>query len=257
MAAKSDKYLLEQDWVLEWKRLFKTLSRDNKTKSKTRVSHKPRTKLLVNCPCCSSQVYAPEQQGLHNLQLQLQVAHEAMYVKNNRVSPLVVYSENVFLWVQKPYPWRYWACDTCLTTGRAQLADFETAFVLNSRTYGQIRPYFYFDQTINCRTCRKDFVYTKAQQRWAHETYVIEYEARLNNCYACRKKQNRQLWLEKTTQEAITLARAEPTFENLHKASQMLIKNADPRALYYLRRAKNKAPSFDERAKLELQIKLS
>ena len=258
MAAKSDKHLLEEAWVLEWRKLYRRIAKQKLQDFKPKLTKKQEVLYLNACPCCHNEVYVFRQKGLQNLDRNFIKATKALSELEGTTRLWFSYTQgHIFELTRRSWRWQDWVCDDCLTSETAEVADFENAFLLNIQKYGQIRPYFYFDHTQKCSTCQKEFVYTKSQQRWAHETFVIEYEARLNDCFDCRKKKNHQLWLEKTTQEAVTLARAEPTFENLFKASQILLGNADPRALDYLRRAKNKAPSLKERQKLEQQIRIS
>ncbi len=254
MPAKSERHLLEAAWIPTWQVLFRQRMKTPQQKS-PKPKGKAREKYLLNCPCCGSQVYLLEQNALWHLQWQLQSAIDALKAQGNPTSSYFYYLNNdLFSWTQHPHPWREWVCDDCIATRRAEVANFEILFILNLHNYGQRRPYFYFDQTQTCITCQKPFVYSKSEQRWAHETYVIEVNARLKDCAACRKNQYHQQKLEATTRDVITQARAEPTFENLLKASQILLENTDPRAIEFLRRAKNKAPSLEQKQRLEQQI---
>jgi hypothetical protein len=58
-------------------------------------------------------------------------------------------------------------------------------------------------------------------------------------------------WLEHQQQTAIAATRQEPNFANLRKAAIFLLENQDQRALLYLHRAKNKAPTLEEQAEIE------
>ncbi len=142
-----------------------------------------------------------------------------------------------------------WACDTCISSGKAEIADFEHAFILEHS--GGNAPYFYFDYDIKCEACQKDFTYTKGQQRWAYETFVISAKSNLQKCPECRLKEHRL----KNLQQLVHLSRTDPNpFEHLHKASQLMLEYNDSRSLEFLRRAKNKAPNLELKQELERQI---
>ncbi len=161
---------------------------------------------------------------------------------------------DLFDWIKIPFALRDWACDACVTSGLAIVAHFETIFLLNLQCSSGHRPYYYFDYNIWCSTCQKEFVYNKNQQRWAHQEYIISGYATLRDCPQCRKIKNKTRWHQQVLQSTIALARAKPSFENLLKASQLLLEYTDPRALRYLRQAKNKALNREQKTILEVQI---
>jgi hypothetical protein len=271
MAAKSDKHLLEAGWILEWRRVFREslISGNDFGFQPFEPSHpRFREEYLLRCPCCQMQVQALEQKNLIHLQKQLwiglKVYSDMFQHWNHRLHsdyyelqfmkwlPQITYNSPL---VQQLRGLQAWVCEQCVEVGRADLANFENTLTL--LLAGSSAPFFYFDYQIKCDTCQVPFLYSREQQHWAYETFVIHSNSYLRNCALCRRAKNYRLWNLRTLQDAISLARAEPTFENLFKASQILLENADSRALDYLRRAKNKAPSLEVRQKLEQQIRIS
>ncbi len=251
MPAKSDRHLLETDWISEWQKRFRQRNKRILNLFKPNLKQKERAEYMVSCPCCKQQVRILEQHGLQDLNDNFVKALEAL------ITPTwFTYSNgDLFDWVKVPFALRDWACDACITAERAEIADFETIFLLNLQSSGGHRPYFYFDYGLQCSTCQIEFIYSKGQQRWAHQAYIISGYSALHDCRDCRKTKNQALWQKQMLQNAITLARAEPSFENLFNTSQLLLENADPRALEFLRQAKNKAPSLEQKAHLENQIR--
>ncbi len=247
MPAVSERHLLETDWFLECQALL-TKFKDFPIEEFQNLDDLQGD---FACPCCKREIVISKQHNLQNLHQQFFRAAYVLETLYRVPSSWYSYSHrNFYSWFQGDYPWQGWACDDCIEEGISEVANFGIAFLLNLQARGSRRPYFYFDHTYTCSTCNKAFVYTKGEQRWANEIFVISLDSNLNDCIECRRTKNRKRWLQKI----VTLARAEPTFENLESAAELLFKYQDPRALEYLRRAKNKAPNLEQRLLLETKI---
>jgi Probable zinc-ribbon domain len=275
MAAKSDRKLLEKSWVEEWRTHYREAqnsSADQVFQPFEPSSPQTREDYVVHCPCCLTKVQALDQKSLLELQRQLQMAtglFKKIYLEKHphftdgfteQFSHLFAKRMKFILtfeqYLSKENTWRrqrlydaMWACDVCLSSAKAEVANFENAFII-SCGWG-LAPYFYFDYNITCNTCQKDFTYTKQEQRWAYETLVISAHSVLQECSECRRKKHDQ----HVFQQLLHLARTAPEpFEHLYKVSQLMLQYNDPRSLEYLRRAKNKAPSLEQKQILERQI---
>lgn len=76
-----------------------------------------------------------------------------------------------------------WACDECLDTGKAILAD------LSQQVYLDYDPYLaYVDRSKICKTCGEHFVFTKSEQKFWYEDLQFWVQVQPNNCQSCRKE---------------------------------------------------------------------
>ncbi len=252
MPAKSDKHVLEAAWIPEWRKVIRQSKKRLLPLYKPNLKQHQRAEFLLFCPCCGQPTRILEQAGLQDLNYQLIQAVLALEGLAQKVW-FTYQNGDLFDWIKVPFALRIWACDACLVSKKAELADFETIFLLNLQTDGGHRPYFYFDQVLGCNTCQRNFLHPKQYQRFVHERYMVS-DTKLQNCPDCQRKKNWRYWLEEIL---LPKTHRNPSYENLLKASRILLGNADPRALDFLRRAKNKAPSLEERQKLEQQIRIS
>jgi hypothetical protein len=264
MPAESDRKLLEQGWIEEWRTRYRETLNSSVAEDfqPFEPSHPHfREEYVLHCPCCSTKVQVLDQVHLLELQRKWSVAHDVLdkiyrrryphytYRFQNPIKLFQVYTQNFQRHNRQIPMYGMWTCDTCILSGKAEIADFENAFTINHS--GGSAPYFYFDYDIECEACQKNFTYTKGQQRWAYETFVISANSNLQECPECRREKHRL----KNLQQLVHLSRTDPEpFEHLHKASQLMLKYNDPRSLEYLRRAKNKAPNFELKQILERQI---
>ena len=163
------------------------------------------------------------------------------------------------------FPWNHnfrrpsdWACDECLANQFAEKAQFEQAFLLtdmhHSMTHwGYPSQYFYFDYKLVCDSCDKEFVYYKGEQRWFRESLVLYAESTLRECKACRLEKRQRNRID----HLIHLTKTDPDpFQYLEIVTDLMLRFSDPRTLEYLRRAKNKAPTPQQRRKFEEKIAL-
>lgn len=263
MAARSDSHLLEAGWVAEWRERFRaalTSSLVDEFVPFAPAHPSLRDEYILHCPCCHKKVQILEQQSLLKLQRKRWLAE---YVEAQQYSNTPKSSDKVnqqWLNFLKSYPWSRdsdswieWACDTCISSHLAEFADFEIVYIL-AKNYDFIsRPYFYFDQMKICHVCQKQFAYTAGEQRWANEILVISEYSSLSDCKSCR--------LEKRERNRIAplihLTRIDPDpFPYLEIVTDLMLRFNNPRALLYLRRAKNKAPTVEKRREYEARIAL-
>jgi hypothetical protein len=275
MTARSDRKLLEKAWVEAWRTHYReALNSSVEQEFQPFEPSYPHTRedYVVHCPCCLIKVQALDQKSLLELQSQLHMAttlFKKIYLEKyphltdgfmeqfsqlfaDRMKFILTFEQFLSkdnIWLRQRLNYAMWACDGCLSSGKAEVANFENAFIINCG-WG-LAPYFYFDYNIKCDTCQNDFTYTKAEQRWAYETLIISAHSILQECLECRRKKHDQ----HVFQQLLHLARTAPEpFEHLHKVSQLMLEHNDPRSLEYLRCAKNKAPNFEQKQILERQI---
>jgi Probable zinc-ribbon domain len=276
MAAKSDRKLLERSWVEQWRTQYReALNSSVEDEFQPFEPSQPHTRedYVVRCPCCLTKLQALDQKSLLELQgkqFTATVLFKKIYLEKyphftdgltdqlahlfaDRMKFVLTFEQYLSkdnTWRRQRLNYAMWACDDCLSSGKAEVANFENAFIISCGC--GLAPYFYFDYDIKCDTCQKDFTYTKEEQRWAYETLIISAHSILQHCSECRRKKHEQ----HVFQQRLHLARTAPEpFEHLQKVSQLMLEHNDPRSLEYLRRAKNKAPNLELKQILERQIK--
>jgi Probable zinc-ribbon domain len=253
-------------WIAQWREAFRAARSEERDVGFRLVdaSHPSfRKDYVLRCPCCHDKVQILEQESIIRLQKLLWIA--------SSISPTYDYdsvqrsfggaAEGFIQWAKRCdqyFPWSdgwslpLWACDACIASGRAENADFEHAWLM-SLMYdgGSSYPYFYFDHERTCDTCHKPFVYTKGEQRWAHEVFVVKAYNTLRSCPTCRREKRDQHRLQRLVHHSRTDADPYPA---LLEVLALMRRFDDPRLLGFLRRAKNKAPTLEERHRLEAEI---
>ena len=189
MPAKSDKHLLEGAWVEAWKLVFLQRNQEFLLDYRPNLKQKERLEFQVKCPCCQTVVGILEQKGLQALNRCFLKATEVFaQLPDTNLAWFQYKNGDLFDWIKVPFVLRIWACDACLKTKRAEIANFETVFILNLQAKGGHRPYFYFDIVQGCITCGQTFNFSKNQQRWANEIYVVRAYAPPLECPECRQE---------------------------------------------------------------------
>jgi hypothetical protein len=266
MAARSDRHLLEAGWVSEWRERFRA-ALDSSLVDEF-VPFEPahpsfRDEYILHCPCCHKKVQVLEQQSLLELQRKRWLAVCASLPANSENAKSS--AEINQSWMQylreldQGFPWigRFhgppdWACDECVSSAVAESADFEESYIFHNTGYwGYSHQNFYFDQKLNCNLCNEEFTYSKGEQRWLDESFVLSTNSRMTHCKACR--------LEKRERNRIAplihLTKTDPDpFPFLEIVTDLMLRFNDPRALLYLRRAKNRAPTTEKRREYEVKI---
>lgn len=77
---------------------------------------------------------------------------------------------------------RNWACDVCLKEGKAAMGNPDV------QRYCDYTPYFmYVDRPKQCRSCGKDFFFTRSEQKYWYETLQFWVQSEPKQCAPCRK----------------------------------------------------------------------
>ncbi len=81
----------------------------------------------------------------------------------------------------------HWACNDCISSGKALLADSK------EQTFCDCYPYLaYFDEERECHKCHTRFIYDKSEQKHRYEILKHWVQARPKHCKACKKKPQKQ-----------------------------------------------------------------
>ncbi len=150
------------------------------------------------CPCCSKLRYKTE---LDTVLSMLQDIHKKEYpntykeIKKNIVN---MFHNADFLW----------ACDDCFLTGKAIKS---IPSIIETSDYP---PLAYFDTTKECSTCKKEFVFSKGEQKFWYENLKFTIHSKAKNCVSCREiirnqKHNNQRLAELLEKESSALSLAQ------------------------------------------------
>lgn len=90
-----------------------------------------------------------------------------------------------------------WACDSCLKSKKAILAIPGLQEVACSPHLA------YFDTSLTCNTCKKDYLFKKEEKKTWYESYKLPANAQPNNCLHCRRKSQKQNSENKTISEIL------------------------------------------------------
>jgi hypothetical protein len=76
-----------------------------------------------------------------------------------------------------------WACDECLDSGKALPGDWKI------QKWADHNPFLvYYDIHKKCKTCGKDFVFSKNEQRYWYEELKFRVQSECVNCLDCRRE---------------------------------------------------------------------
>jgi hypothetical protein len=81
----------------------------------------------------------------------------------------------------------HWACDACIQTGKAILAD------PTQQTFVDCVPYYaYFSLSFEaCRTCGKPFQFSASEQQYWYETRKFWVQSMPKDCVDCRRERRK------------------------------------------------------------------
>lgn len=145
--------------------------------------------------------------------------------------------------------WGKWlVCPKCLSEGRALRADRSKQ---NIDLGGPIDAFW--DQTRECGTCAKDYVFGAEEQQFWYETLGFFVESVPLQCPACRKKTRARKHAQKTLQELLPLPPG-ADWRLCEKVARAAALVGGSKALEYLRRAKNLCDDPEEKARLQAEI---
>lgn len=139
-----------------------------------------------------------------------------------------------------------WACIPCFEAGRA--LEGQPAL----QTWCDFEPYFSFvDVDLRCEDCGQLFVFAATEQRHWYETLKFWVQSRPKQCPECRKtrRQRRRAGAQISTrlQTAIEQLDSNDPESLTNVASLFLEAGSEQKAAMYLRRAKNKARTDEQR----------
>ncbi len=82
-----------------------------------------------------------------------------------------------------------WACDECVQSKKATLANPKKQFYTFKNPWDTAIPYLaYFDKTFSCQQCSTDFVFSKEEQKhWYEKLQFVVYSKPIH-CPSCRKE---------------------------------------------------------------------
>ena len=82
-----------------------------------------------------------------------------------------------------------WACDDCIETGQALLANPRKQFFKFKYPWDTAFPYLaYRDREFTCRDCGEAFVFSKTEQQFWYEKMQFVVHSKPVRCLACRKR---------------------------------------------------------------------
>lgn len=91
-----------------------------------------------------------------------------------------------------------WACDSCLTKGEALVAN------PSKQMFCDYPPYLaYLDSYKVCKSCGKDFVFTKHEKQYWYEVLNFWVQSIAIDCQACRTQKRRRKSIIKNAQERL------------------------------------------------------
>ena len=269
MGVKSNRHsLLEAGWAVEWRERFRAAL--NSSLINEFVPFAPddamtRDEFILHCPCCHKKVQVLEQWSILELQRKRWLAVCASSQMNPRdAKPSMEVNRSWMQYLREQdqgFPWigcfygpPDWACDECISSAVAESADYEEAYIFRNTGYwGYSHQNFYFDHGLNCDLCNKKFTYTKGEQRWLDESFVLSTDSRTIHCKSCRLEKHERNRIP----SLIHLIKTDPNpFAYYEIVTELMLRFNDLRALEYLRRAKNKAPTPQQRHEFEEKIAL-
>lgn len=144
---------------------------------------------------------------------------------------------------------KWLVCPQCFSEGRALRGD---ASRQNYEGIGGPIAAFW-DQTRQCGTCSKSYVFGAAEQKYWYESLVFFVESAPLECPGCRKETRARKLAQKTLQELLPLP-AGADWRQCEKVARAAARIGGSKALEYLRRAKNLCDQPQEKARLEAEI---
>ncbi|MEZ4829971.1 MAG: zinc-ribbon domain containing protein [Bacteroidia bacterium] len=131
------------------------------------------------CPCCRQHVRDRETEQVLSL-----------LPFNGLVTTINKPRREEFLETLKQHSGLYqWACDTCINTGKAILAQPSRQFYTFHFPWDIAIPYLaYFNKTLKCNRCGEYFTFSGEEQKYWYETLgFVVYSVPLQ-CASCRKE---------------------------------------------------------------------
>lgn len=130
------------------------------------------------CPACGNAVILSAQQSLSETRVKPPwfSTYESILLAIERGGGKDPHSDRKFI---------HWACNHCLRTGKAILADSR------AQTFCDCYPYLaYFDEQRQCQECGAMYIFDKHEQKHWYETLKFWVQSRPNCCKACYQKRH-------------------------------------------------------------------
>ncbi|HEU5380012.1 MAG TPA: zinc-ribbon domain containing protein [Ktedonobacteraceae bacterium] len=205
------------------------------------ANDKGSTEKTLECPCCGKQRAVTTATPL--LRMQETFSHGCLPERWAER-----YAEGSF------FHWSgmQWACNQCLSTGRAMAGKPWL------QTFCDWPPYLaYFDRTRVCTDCHAAFVFSAKEQQYWYEVCKFWVQSSPRQCLACRQKRRESKRaaqaLERKLKELPESHRQEPQ-DLLAIASLYLQLGSYRKAAEYAGRARNRARARGELAALADQV---
>ena len=166
-------------------------------------------------------------------------------------------SQEIYLWNEKlnygtlveNAPKMQWACSECLKSGRAIAANPA------SQTYCDWLPYLaYFDNAHHCVECGMSFIFSKEEQRYWYEELGFWVQSKPNQCRKCRAGKRKRAQANRDLQKALADLEPGDAFQLAAIAKLYLSLGHQEKASEFLRRAKNRAGTHEQKTELVRQL---
>jgi hypothetical protein len=132
----------------------------------------------ARCPGCKTERDVDAQQGLRAAELAIHTREKAWLTTEPPADAIrALAMENNDRW--------FWACDECLTSGRAIAADVTKVNVSMGAPFAA-----YVDRPFRCEDCHADVVFSASEQKHWYETLGFLIWVYPKQCIACRKKRH-------------------------------------------------------------------
>jgi len=179
---------------------------------------KKQKKKYAKCPCCNKEKHRTEMKMVIAQKEQLDRASYGKYYKELDIDTYGGFIDSNF----------DWACDACLESKKAVKAN------PNTQNYCWYPYYAYFDLSINCKTCKSEFVFSKEEKKFWFESLKFWIDSEPVNCVTCRKE-IRQLKKEnKILSDILSKKEDDISFTELEKVIEIYtIWQKEDRVKYY------------------------
>jgi Probable zinc-ribbon domain len=127
----------------------------------------------LNCPCCGNTI---SEDKAHCLMKSISSLIETSPGWMN-----FFYGGDAELAFKRTTSGKNWACDDCLSNQKALIADPMKQEFLDWPPY-----YAYFDKINQCKTCKKEFCFSKHEQIFWYEELKFWVQSEAVNCKECR-----------------------------------------------------------------------
>lgn len=125
-----------------------------------------------------------------------------------------------------------WACDDCLTSGAASIANPEAQLYLDSPPY-----LAYFDVSKVCEKCNEEYIFKKEEQAYWYEYLKFWVQSTPKHCSKCRREVREQKKLNNEL-SAILKDGDSLSLKDLQRLSEIYsILNHQDKANYYANKA--------------------